>query len=57
LNKNEDLAQGIIESIDMDSYRPAKQETEKHTLEAEPGYVHLFLLALVVVNQNLNLTP
>jgi type I restriction enzyme R subunit len=38
LNKNEDLAQGIIESIDMDSYRPAKQGTKNIALE-EPGFV------------------
>lgn len=36
---NEDLAQGIIESIDMDSYRPAKQGTENILMEDEPGFV------------------
>ncbi|MFN9301482.1 MAG: type I restriction endonuclease subunit R, partial [Candidatus Kapaibacterium sp.] len=39
IEENEDLAQGIIESIDMDSYRPAKQGTEKIVLEPEPGFV------------------
>ncbi|HRE57528.1 MAG TPA: type I restriction endonuclease [Candidatus Kapabacteria bacterium] len=39
IEENEDLAQGIIESIDMDSYRPAKQGTENIALEPEPGFV------------------
>ena len=39
INANEDLAAGIIETIDMDSYRPAKQGTEKISLIEEPGYV------------------
>ena len=39
IDENEDLAAGIIETIDMDSYRPAKQGTEKISLIAEPGYV------------------
>lgn len=39
IDENEDLAQGIIESIDMDSYRPAKRGTEKITLEDTDGYV------------------
>lgn len=39
IDENEDLAQGIIESIDMDSYRPAKQGTESIWLAAEEGYV------------------
>lgn len=39
IDDNEDLAQGIIESIDMDSYRPAKQGTEKITLVEDPGFV------------------
>ena len=39
IDDNDDLAQGIIESIDMDSYRPAKQGTEKISLVEEPGYV------------------
>ena len=33
------MAQGIIESIDMDSYRPAKQGTENIVMEDTPGYV------------------
>ena len=40
IDENEDLAQGIIESIDMDSYRPAKQGTETIMLAAEDGYVN-----------------
>ena len=39
IEKDDDLAQGIIESIDMDSYRPSKQGTEKISLVAEPGHV------------------
>jgi type I restriction enzyme R subunit len=39
IDENEDLAQGIIETIDMDSYRPSKQGTEKISLVEEPGYV------------------
>jgi type I restriction enzyme R subunit len=39
IDENEDLAQGIIETIDMDSYRPSKQATEKISLVEEPGYV------------------
>lgn len=39
IDENEDLAQGIIESIDMDSYRPAKQGTEKISLVEDPGFV------------------
>lgn len=39
IEENEDLAAGIIETIDMDSYRPAKQGTEKISMAAEPGYV------------------
>jgi len=39
IDENEDLAQGIIESIDMDSYRPSKQGTEKIRLVEDPGYV------------------
>jgi len=39
IDKNEDLAQGIVESIDMDSYRPAKRGTEKISLFEDPGFV------------------
>lgn len=39
IDDDEDLAQGIIETIDMDSYRPSKQSTEKIWLVAEPGFV------------------
>jgi type I restriction enzyme R subunit len=37
--EDEDLAQGILESIDMESYRPEKQGTEKITLAADEGFV------------------
>ena len=40
IDENEDLALGIIESIDMESYRPAKQGTETIHLAAEDGYVN-----------------
>jgi len=40
IDENDDLAQGIIESIDMESYRPAKQGTESISLVAEDGYVN-----------------
>ena len=39
IDENEDLAAGIIETIDMDSYRPVKQGTEKINLAEEPGFV------------------
>lgn len=39
INDNEDLAAGIIETIDMDSYRPSKQGTERITLHDDPGFV------------------
>ena len=37
--ENDDLAEGIIETIDMDSYRPSKQGTEKIDLVQDPGFV------------------
>jgi len=40
IDANDDLAAGIIETIDMDSYRPAKQATEKITLSDEGGIVN-----------------
>ena len=40
IDENEELAQGIIESIDMESYRPSKQGTESISLVAEDGYVN-----------------
>lgn len=39
IENDEDLAIGIIEAIDMDSYRPTKQETENIGLAEDPGYV------------------
>jgi type I restriction enzyme R subunit len=40
IDENDDLAQGIIEAIDMESYRPAKQGTETISLLADDGYVN-----------------
>ena len=40
IDENEDLAQGIIDAIDMESYRPSKQGTEKINLAAEEGFVN-----------------
>jgi type I restriction enzyme R subunit len=39
IKQDDDLAQGVIESIDMDSYRPSKQGTEKIDLVSDPGFV------------------
>lgn len=39
IDEGEDLAAGIIESIDMESYRPSKYGTEKISLIEEPGFV------------------
>ncbi|MDD5461065.1 MAG: DEAD/DEAH box helicase [Methylococcales bacterium] len=39
IDQNEDLAQGIIESIDIDSYRPSKQGTDKIILIDDSGFV------------------
>lgn len=39
IEKEDDLSVGILESIDMDSYRPSKETTENITLAAEPGEV------------------
>jgi len=40
IEDNEDLAAGILETINMDSYRPSKQGTEKITLEDNPGILN-----------------
>lgn len=40
IEEQDDLAEGILEAIDMDSYRPSKQGTEKITLAADPGYIN-----------------
>ncbi len=40
LDETENLAEGIIESIDMGSYRPAKQGTERITLVDDIGVVN-----------------
>lgn len=39
IEKSDDLAEGILESIDMDSYRPSKETTQHITLAEEPGEV------------------
>lgn len=39
ISEGEDLADGIIESVDMDSYRPSKQGTQRIDLVSEPGFV------------------
>lgn len=39
IQNDDDLAEGIIEAVNMDSYRPSKQTTEKIVLDAEAGYV------------------
>ncbi|MBU1097313.1 MAG: DEAD/DEAH box helicase family protein [Bacteroidetes bacterium] len=39
IDQTDDLAEGIIESIDMDSYRPSKETTQSIVLEPEPGEV------------------
>jgi len=39
IDSNDDFAVGIIEAIDMDSYRPTKQETEKIVLDTGMGSV------------------
>ncbi len=39
IEHTDDLAEGILESIDMDSYRPSKESTQNISLAAEPGEV------------------
>ena len=39
IKKSEDLGVGILESIDMDSYRPSKHGTKNINLVSEPGEV------------------
>lgn len=39
IEKSDDLSEGILESIDMDSYRPSKETTQDISLAAEPGEV------------------
>jgi len=39
IEKSDDLSEGILESINMDSYRPSKIKTEDISLVAEPGEV------------------
>lgn len=38
-NQSDDLADGILETIDMDSYRPSRETTQDITLAVEPGEV------------------
>lgn len=40
IDKDDDLTAGLTESIDMDSYRPSKQGTEKITLAEDAGIVN-----------------
>ena len=39
IEQSNDLADGILESIDMDSYRPSKEATRDIIMEPEPGEV------------------
>lgn len=39
IDQTDDLAEGILESIDMDSYRPSKETTQNISLEPVPGEV------------------
>lgn len=39
IERSDDLAEGILEAIDMDSYRPSKEGTQNISLVAEPGEV------------------
>ena len=39
IDQTDDLADGILEAIDMDSYRPSKEKTQNIDLVAEPGEV------------------
>ncbi len=40
IEKSDDLAEGILEDVNMDSYRPSKQSTQDISLVAEPGEVN-----------------
>jgi type I restriction enzyme R subunit len=40
IENDEDLAQGIIDAVDMDSYRPSKQSTDKISLADETGFLY-----------------
>jgi len=39
IEQTDDLAEGLLESIDMDSYRPSKETTKDILLVSEPGEV------------------
>ncbi|TVQ18859.1 MAG: type I restriction endonuclease subunit R [Bacteroidetes bacterium] len=39
IDQTDDLTEGILESIDMESYRPSKESTQDIGLVAEPGQV------------------
>ncbi|MBN2746850.1 MAG: type I restriction endonuclease subunit R, partial [Bacteroidales bacterium] len=39
IDQSDDLAEGILDSINMDSYRPSKETTQNIALEPEPGEV------------------
>lgn len=40
IEEDDDLAAGIVETIDMDSYRPSKQPEISITLKEDPGYIN-----------------
>jgi len=40
IEKTDDLSEGILEAINMDSYRPSKVKTEDITLQESPGEVN-----------------
>ncbi len=39
IKQTDDLAEGILESIDMDSYRPSKESTQNIDLTEDPGEI------------------
>ena len=40
IEQTDDLAEGILESIDMDSYRPSKETTQDIVLDTEPNEIN-----------------
>jgi type I restriction enzyme, R subunit len=54
IEQTDDLAEGILESIDMDSYRPSKETTQNIVLEPEPGEVAPIPVDVRGGNENLN---
>ncbi|MBZ4203182.1 MAG: hypothetical protein LAC70_08645 [Methylovulum sp.] len=39
IENDEDLPQGIIDAVDIDSYRPSKHSTDKISLADETGFL------------------